>query len=338
MTDNAVVYSRSSGAKSLVQAGLRRTVKFGVLPLLMITAVVLFGFLESRFLSLTNLVNLMRQSTYLAIVSMAQLLVLLTAGIDLSVGSTIALVSVITAITMASILAADPGAVAFAIMAGIGAGFLTGAVMGALNGFGVAVLKVNAFMMTLGMMSIGYGLALTFSGGSPVYGMPDQFRDILSYARPWGIPSPVYVTLVTALFVYVLLNWTRAGRYLYALGSNARAAHLSGIKVGRYTFLAYVVCGLLASVAGLLLTSRVLSGEANMGQDLVLQSIAACVIGSVSLFGGSGRVGNVLLGALFISILTNGMNLIRVDSYLQQVVLGTVLILAISVDRFSERR
>jgi ribose/xylose/arabinose/galactoside ABC-type transport system permease subunit len=316
----------------------RLFVQVGMLPVLLVVAIVLFGTVEPRFLSLANMTNVIRQATYLVIVSMGQMIVLLTAGLDLSVGSTIALVSVVTATIMAAVLAADPGAVGLAIGIGITAGLATGAVVGVVNGVGVAVLKVTPFMMTLGMLSITFGLALTLSGGSPVYGMPKSFGNILGYSRLLGVPVPVYIAGAIVIFVYGLLNWMRVGRYFYALGSNPRAVHLSGIRVPSYLFLAYTLCGLLAGAAGVLLTARVLSGEANMGQELVLQSIAACVIGGVSLFGGIGRVGNVLLGAIFITLLTNGMNLIRVNGYLQQVVVGVVLIFAIVIDQMRLRR
>lgn len=308
-------------------------IRLGILPFFLVAAVVLFAVIEPRFLSHGNLLNVARQSTYLIMVSLGQMIVLLTAGLDLSIGSAIALVSVVTATVMGLMLAADPSSVWLAISVGIAAGLATGAAVGVINGIGVAIFNVTPFMMTLGMLSIAFGLALTLSGGSPVYGMPPEFGTIFAYSKLLGIPMPIYIAMLVFLFAYVLLNWTSAGRYLYALGSNARAVHLSGIRGVSYLFLAYVLCGLLAGIAGVLLTARVQSGEANMGQELVLQSIAACVIGGVSLFGGIGRASNVILGAVFITLLTNGMNLVRIDGYLQQVVLGVVLILAIIADQ-----
>lgn len=326
--------SRTRLAHILEQAESR----LGILPVLLLGAIILFSLAEPRFFSLSNVTNVIRQSTYLIIVSVGQLVVILTAGMDLTVGSSIAMVSVVTALTMAGTITAVPGAESLAIAAGVGAGLSVSVLIGAINGIGVAVLRVNPFMMTLGMLSIAFGLALTLSGGTPVYGMPSSFRDVFGYSRLLGIPTPIYFAVATVLGIYVLLNWTAAGRYFYALGSNARAAHLSGIRVPLYLLLAYIVCGLCSGLAGVLLTARVLSGEATMGQDLVLQSIAACVVGGVSLSGGIGRVGNAVLGALFITILTNGMNLSRIDAYLQQVVLGVVLIFAIVVAQYRLRR
>jgi ribose transport system permease protein len=290
----------------------------------------LFGSLQTRFLSYQNLYNVFRQSSFLMIVSMGQMMVLLTAGLDLSVGSVIALVSVMTALTMGATASLGP---LLSICAGIAAGLGTGVVVGAVNGAGVAILRVNAFMMTLGMMSIGFGCALTLSGGTPVYGLPPEFEEIFAYGSLFGIPSPVYFAFGCVCATYVYLNKTRPGRYVYAIGSNIRAAELSGISTSRHIATVYMISGLLAAVTGILLTARVGTGESNMGQTMVLESISACVIAGVSLFGGVGRVWNVAMSALFISMLTNGMNLVGIQSYFQQVVLGIVLISAIAMDQ-----
>lgn len=305
----------------------------GVLPILLVATIILFASVEARFLSYQNLFNVVRQSTYLVIVSMGQMFVLLTAGLDLSVGSTLALVSVVTAMAMTTAMAAFPDAPGLAIAIGMTAGLGTGVLVGMVNGVGVAILRVNPFMMTLGMSSIAFGMALTFSGGTPISGMPGGFGEGFAYSELFGVPMPMYFTVAIFIAAYVYLNWTRAGRYIYALGSNVRAAELSGVRTRLHTFLAYVLCSLLAAGAGILLTARVGSGEPTIGQDMVLQSIAACVIGRVSLFGGVGRIGNVVLGAFFISLLMNGMNLIGVQSYMQQVVLGVVLIFSIAIDQ-----
>src|SRR6266508_3504730 len=220
-----------------------------------------------------------------------------------------------------------------AILAGLGAGTS----MGIANGFGVAVLNVSPFMMTLAMASIGFGLALFMTGGVPVYGMPTQFGATLGFGKLLGVPVPVYVTVVVILGMYVLLNWTRMGRYLYAIGGNIKASALSGISTRSYLFMAYVLCGFLASLAGVMLTARLETGEANIGAAMPLRSIAACVIGGVSLRGGTGRLGSVVLAAVFIDWFENGMNLVRIQSYLQMVVLGVLLIFAVVMDEFRHR-
>jgi ribose transport system permease protein len=218
------------------------------------------------------------------------------------------------------------------ILAGVGAGTLVGVV----NGVGVAVFNVSPFMMTLGTATISFGIALTLTSGVPVYGIPDEFGTIFSFGRIFDIPSPVYVTAGLFVAMYVLLNWTRMGRYFYAVGGNIKASRLSGISTRFYLFMAYVLCGALAAIAGALLTARLETGEANIGASMPLDSIAACVIGGVSLRGGIGRVGNVVLGAIFIGLIQNGMDLAQIQSYLQEVVIGVLLILAVIADQLRQ--
>ena len=217
----------------MAEVGVRRFarlsfVHFGVLPLLLVILVIGFGVAEPRFLSGQNVFNVSRQATYLTVVSMAQMLALLTGGFDLSVGVILAMTSVVSAKAMASVVAGSPNAVGLAITLGIMAGLGAGTSMGIANGLGVAVLNVSPFMMTLAMASIGFGLALFMTGGVPVYGMPTQFGATLGFGRLLGIPAPVYVTVVVIFGMYVLLNWTRMGRYFYAIGGNIKASALSG--------------------------------------------------------------------------------------------------------------
>ena len=187
-------------------------------------------------------------------------------------------------------------------------------------------------MMTLGTATISFGIALTMTSGVPVYGIPDAFGTIFSFGRIFDVSSPVYVTIGLFIAMQVLLSRTRMGRYFYAVGGNIKASRLSGISTRFYLFMAYVLCGALAPVAGVLLTARLETGEANIGTSLPLNSIAACVIGGVSLRGGTGSLGNVVLGAVFIGLIQNGMDLAQIQSYLQEVVIGVLLILAVVAD------
>ena len=308
----------------------RLFVRIGVLPFLLVIALIVFGSLSSRFLTSENLITVARQATYLAIVAMGQMLALLTGGFDLSVGKIVAITSVITALTMAPLHAAHPDATAITVTLGILAG------IGAGTFVGVAVFNVSPFMMTLGTATISFGIALTLTSGVPVYGLPDAFGTIFNFSRILDIPSPVYVTAGLFVAMYILLNWTRMGRYFYAVGGNLKASRLSGIDTRFYLFMAYVLCGALASVAGALLTARLETGEANIGASMPLDSIAACVIGGVSLRGGIGSVGNVVLGAIFIGLIQNGMDLAQIQSYLQEVVIGVLLILAVIADQLRQ--
>ena len=247
----------------------------GILPFLLLIAICFFAVVEPRFLSWSNISNVTRQATYLGIVSMGKMLVLITGNFDLSIGSNVALVSIVSIVVMAGIIGSDPDAVFLAITLGIVAGLLVGVAVGLFNGIGVAIFNVNSFVMTLGTLSIAFGLALTITGGLPVYGAPQAFSDIFAYGRLLGIPVPVVFTAGVFLLLYIVLNWTPLGRYLYAIGSNRRAARLSGINTTFYIIAAHVLCALMASVAGLLLTARVATGEAGLGEQLPLAALTA---------------------------------------------------------------
>jgi ribose transport system permease protein len=268
---------------------------------------------------------------------MGQMLALLTGGFDLSVGTILALSSVVGAMAMSAMNSAFPDSVTLVIFVGLMVGFLAGLSIGVVNGIGVSVFNVNPFMMTLGMASVGFGIALYLTGGVPVYGMPEDFSDIFGFGRFIGIPTPVIITAGLIIMMYLLVNWTKIGRYFYAVGGNIKASSLSGIHTKYVLFLAYIFCSSLATISGLLLTARLETGEANIGVSMPLESIAACVIGGVSLRGGVGRVENAVLGALFIGLIQNGMNLARIESYLQTVVIGILLIIAVASDQFRQR-
>ena len=324
-------------ARRVLRLIQRMFLQLGVLPFLLLIAIIVFTALSGNFLSGQNLTNVVRQSVYLIIVSLGQMLALLTGGFDLSVGTIVALTSVVGATAMAAASAASPDSAWLAISAGCLAGIAAGTLVGVANGIGVAVFNVSPFMMTLGIASVGFGIALYITGGVPVYGMPPQFGQVFGFGRVAGVPVPVIVAVIITALAWVLVNRTALGRYFYAVGGNVKAAHLSGINTRLTLFLTYTLCGLLSSVCGMLLTARLETGEANIGASMPLESIAACVIGAVSLRGGVGRVGNVVLGALFIGLVQNGMNLAKIESYLQTVVLGTLLILAVIADQLRLR-
>lgn len=312
-------------------------VRLGVLPILLIIAVIVFASLSENFITGQNLLNVARQTTYLGIVAMGQMLALLTGGFDLSVGKNVALTSVVGAIIMSSLVRAYPDAVGIAVTLGMLGGVAAGTLVGVVNGIGIALFEVPPFMMTLGTASICFGLALTMTSGVPVYGMPDLFGNVFGFGRFLNVPAPVYVLVALIVIMYVLLAWTRMGRYFYALGGNLRASILSGISTRFYLFVAYVLAALFAAIAGIMLTARLETGEANIGASLPLDSIAACVIGGVSLRGGTGRLSSVILGAIFIGLIQNGMDLAHIQSYLQEVAIGVLLILAVVADQLRQR-
>ena len=311
-------------------------VRGGVLPWFLILAILVFWLSTDNFLSGRNILSMLRQATYLTMVAMAQMVVLLTAGLDLSVGVMFAITSVIASMVMVGFWSGDGagwGAIALGCAAGMGAG----TAVGVFNGIGVAIFRVPPFMMTLAMASIVFGVALTITGGTPIYGMPTAFAETFGYGKFISVPVPIWLTIGFIIMMYIFINWTRMGRYLYALGGNLKASQLSGINTRLYLFLAYVVCAAITTFAALMLTARLESGESNIGTHYPLLSISACVIGGVSLFGGTGRLPNVVLGAIFIILVQNGMNLLRINSYLQMVVIGILLILAVIGDNYRQR-
>jgi ribose transport system permease protein len=307
--------------------------RFGLLPVLLIVAVATFAVIEPRFLSGINGTNISRQLSFLLLVTIAQMLVLLTAEIDMSVGATIALTSVISSKVMVDAGGEGVGAIALGVLVGV----LVGLVVGLVNGLVVARFKVPSFIVTIGTASVATGIALLVSKGTPISGLPEGFTDVLGSADVAGIPVSFLIALVVLALVYFLLNWTVLGHYLFAVGGGEDAARLVGVPVLRTKVTAFVFCSVLTSVAAVLLTARVSSGEPTLGQEYVILAIAAAVLGGTSFFGGEGRLGLVAVGALFLVVLSNGMNLIRVPSYTQEVVLGGLLVAAVIIDRLRRR-
>jgi ribose/xylose/arabinose/galactoside ABC-type transport system permease subunit len=311
-------------------------IKAGVLPWFLGVALITFSFASDNFLTTQNILGVARHSSDLILVAMAQMVVMLTGGLDFSVGVILAMTSVVASMTMVA-LWTGYGSGWEAIFIGCLAGLFVGAFIGLVNGLGVAFLRVPPFIMTLGMSSIIFGMALTITGGIPIYGMPESFTNIFGYGTFLGISLTIWITLIFIILVYIFINRTKMGRYFYAIGGNIRAAELSGINVRVYIVSAYVFSAVVTSFAALLITARLETGEPNIGASYPLLSIAACAIGGVSLLGGVGRVQNVVLGAFFIILIQNGMNLMRVGSYLQMVVIGALLIVAISAEYFRQQ-
>ncbi|OYU37837.1 MAG: ABC transporter permease [Pseudorhodobacter sp. PARRP1] len=312
-------------------------IQLGILPFLLVAAIAFFALNESRFLSSLNIFNVARQSTFLIMIAMGQMIVLLTAGLDLSVGAVVGFAGVVSALVLKAMVAAFPDAMVLAAIVAMGSGVLAGMVVGLINGIGVALLNVPPFMMTLGTMTSLVGVSLSMTKGLPVTQIPDAFQDMLGYGRMFGMAPAMVFTIVLFIAMWLLLNRTTVGRYFYAVGSNIRAAQLSGINTKRQLMLAYLICSAICGMVGVLFLARTGSAEALNGSNYGLQAVAACVIAGVSLFGGAGKVRDVVLGAVFIVILTNGMNLIRVESYVQQIVLGAILILALVADQLRTR-
>ncbi len=262
------------------------------------------------------------------------MLVLIAGGFDLSVGSNMALTSIISSTVMVAVLGIYPGAPWLAVTAGFVGTIGVGVFAGACNAFGVGVLRVNPFIVTLATTSIFQGVTLMASQGMQVEGLPEPFMYTLGSGFVGNVPVVVFITAPIVVAIYVLMSWTRFGRNLYATGSNPRAALIAGISVKTTLALTYLLCAVLSAVAGYLLTARVSSGEPLLGGEYPLRSITAAVIGGCSLRGGEGTVGGVVLGVIFVTILANGMDMLRLGSNIQMVILGVVLIFAVVMDRY----
>jgi len=297
------------------------------LPAATIGMIILFSTCSDVFLTAQNFRNIGVAAAALAAVAFGQTFVILTAGLDLSVGSTVALVSVVLAFVMRE----------YGVAPGIVAALMCGASVGLVNGLIITRLRVSPFIATLAMLSVTAGLALNLAGGVPIPGLPSSFGR-LAYGAVLGIPMPVLIAAVTLVLAELALRYTRFGRHVCAVGGNEEAARLSGIRVERIRIAAYAFCGLTAAVGAIILTARVSSGQPTLGATLPLESIAAVVLGGVSLAGGRGSAINVAFGVAFISILANGLNLLNVSSYTQMMIIGMSLIAAVALDQAGMRR
>ena len=284
--------------------------------------------LTPHFLTVSNLLNIAEQTTINAIIAVGMTFVILSGGIDLSVGSIVALSGVVLGSALQLQL---PVAVAIVL------GVVTGATCGLVNGVLITRGRLPPFIATLGMMSIARGAALLFTDGRPISGFDAGFRAI-STARPLMMPSPVLLMAVVYLAAHFVLTRTVFGRYVYAIGGNEEATRLSGVRVGYHKTQVYVLSGVTSALAAVTLTARLNSAQPIAGIMYELDAIAATVIGGTSLMGGSGTLVGTLIGALIMGVLRNGLNLIGISSFLQQVVIGAVIIAAVLLDSILNAR
>jgi ribose transport system permease protein len=301
--------------------------EFGTLAGLLILCAALW-IATPHFLTASNLLNVVQQSALIGVVAVGMTFVILTAGIDLSVGSIVALSGVALGTCFRAGLPIEAAAAI-----GLGVGLACGLANGAL----ITIGRLPPFIATLGMMSVARGFALMLSDGRPISGYPQGFRQIAT-GHFLGIPVPVLVMLAIYGAAHFVLTRTILGRYTYAIGGNEEAAELSGISVRAYKTAAYGIAGLLSAVTALLLVARLDSAQPIAGIMYELDAIAAVVIGGTSLLGGSGSVIGTLIGALIMGVLRNGLNLLGVSSYLQQVAIGGVIIVAVLMDMALRRR
>ncbi|MGH2761245.1 MAG: ABC transporter permease [Thermoleophilaceae bacterium] len=295
----------------------------------LILVFVVLSVASPRFLTSDNLFNIGQQTAVTAIIAIGMTLVIITAGIDLSVGAVAALAGVLGVTLMVG--SGLPPLLAIA------AGVLIGAACGTVNGLLITLTGMAPFIATLGMLSVARGLDLISTNAVAVFGAPESFR-LLGQGQVGPIPIPVIVLAVVAVIGHVVLTRTKLGRYSYAIGSNPEAARLSGIPVKGYLTSVYVICGALAGFGGMIAASRVNSGQPNFGEGLELDVIAAAVIGGASLFGGQGTVVGTLIGAFLIALIRNGSVLLDINIFYQSVIIGSIIWLAVMWDQFRRRR
>lgn len=290
--------------------------------------------LSDKFLTATNAWNVMRQVSVNICISVGMTLVVLTAGIDLSVGSILALCGAITAGLLKNgiEIASANTFIGFTVLGAILAGLLTGLLLGWFNGWVITKFKVPPFVATLAMLTIARGATMLWTKGFPITGLADNF---VYLGTGWfiGIPLPVWISGIIVIIAVVITNKTTLGRYIYAIGGNENAAALSGINIKKVKIIVYSLAGMLAAAGGLLITSRLDAAQPNAGTGYELDSIAAVVIGGTSLSGGRGSVWGTVLGAVIIGVLNNGLVLLNVSPFWQQVVKGFVILIAVVIDR-----
>ncbi len=305
--------------------------RYGILIVLVVCCIFL-SVASEYFLTPRNIINVLRQVSINGILAIGMTFVILMRGIDLSVGSVVALAGVVAAslatTSSTAMVAGGPYPVAIALLSGVG----VGAACGAFSGAVVSRFNVPAFVATLGMLSAARGLTLIYAGGKPVPALTPEFRwigtgDIL------GIPLPVILLALVFLLSWLILSYTRFGRHIYAAGGNPQAAKVSGINVSRIQLIVYMISGMLSGLAGMILAARTGSALTQAGIAYELDAIAAVVIGGTSLSGGVGKVTGTLIGALLIGVMNNGLDLMGVASYYQQVIKGMLIVAAVMLDQ-----
>jgi ribose/xylose/arabinose/galactoside ABC-type transport system permease subunit len=315
----------ASGTRSLAE-GLKHFYKtVGMLFFVLLALIALMGISNPQFFTVINGITVLRQACFLALVAAGQMLVILTAGVDVSLGAMIGLCSVVAAMASKQL--------------GTAAGWLTavilGGAIGLFNGFVVGRFKIDSFAVTLGTMGISSGLALIISKGLTIYNLPPSYQS-LAYVNLGPAPLPVLIAAAVLVVMYFVLYRLRFGRYVYAVGGNREALRLAGVNVRRVMLWVFGGAGILTGISAAMLSARINSGQPNLGKALMMESIAACVVGGVTFKGGVGNLGGVVIGVLFLSTLSNGFDLIGVSSFVKEVVVGAIIIVAVVLDKYKK--
>ncbi len=311
--------------------------KYSIYFILLAFVVVLAVASGGTFLQLSNLESVIRQSSIIGIIAFGVTLVIITAGIDLSSGAVLALISVIVASlaqqdTGTGIFIKFPGLPDLPIIVPVLVGLLVGSCIGFINGGLITWTKIPPFIPTLGMFTAARGAAFLYANGRPLSSLSEKFNQI-GQGSVWIISNPVLLFFICGVITYVILRRTKLGRYIYAVGANKNAAYVSGIRTNRVLIFVYMFAGLMTGVSAIILTSRIGSGQAGLGTSYELYAIASAVIGGTSFTGGRGTVGGTVVGALLIGVIRNGMDILNVSVYWQQIILGFIIVIAIVIDQ-----
>jgi len=304
----------------------------------LIIMIVAMTLLSDNFATSNNLFNVARQISVNLCISVGMTMVILTAGIDLSVGSILAFTGAVAAGLIKNGIAIEGMNlfIGFTLLGVIIVALVVGGVIGWFNGFMITKFKVPPFVATLAMLTIARGLTMLYTKGFPITQLGNDF-DFIGTGWFAGVPMPVWISVLVIAVAVLFMNKTRTGRYIYAIGGNERAALLSGVKVNRVIVFVYIVAGVLSGVAGLLVTARLDSAQPNAGMGYELDSIAAVVIGGTSLNGGKGSIMGTVIGASIIGVLNNGLVLLNVSPFWQQVIKGLVILLAVIIDKIQKK-
>jgi ribose/xylose/arabinose/galactoside ABC-type transport system permease subunit len=296
----------------------------------LILLIIIMAFSQPAFLTKPNLINILKQASITGILAVGMTLVLLTGGIDLGVGSVLAVACMAAAY-------ATTETQGWPIIAGFVLGIGVGAIFGLINGFGIAYINFAPFIMTMATLSAARGLALVSTNNRPIFNLSRQFINV-SNSIYFGLPSLIFYFLGVAILAYILTKNTVFGKWIYAIGGNENAARYSGINVKKVKLIIYTIMGALSGLTGVLMASRITSGNPTVGEGYELDAIAACVIGGVSLAGGVGSVIGTVIGVLILGVISNGFDILGISTNYQRIMKGLVILLAVFIDIRSRRR
>ncbi len=320
--------NRSKAAVLNIMRMLLRRQESGIaIPLIILMVVITL--INPVFIKFENIMQVLRGTSFIYIICITMTFVLISAGLDLSVGSVLGLGGIVAGLVIIKL--------GFPIWLAVLTGILTGTLIGLVNGFIIVRFKIPSLIVTLGMLYFARGVVQVLTKGKPVYPLPKGFSSI-GQGDVAGIPNVVIIAVVLAIIAHIVLTQTAFGRALYAIGGNPETARLSGIRVNRIRIAVYMLCSSAAALSGVLLTARLAVGQANYGVGYELQVIAACIIGGTSMFGGIGTILGSALGAVFMGVVANGMVLTKISIFWQNMVIGVIIVLAVGIDQYKRQK